>query len=103
MERRMQRNAMSRGDFYDAALLRPDLGTIADLCRLAGVGYVGPLQQHRGCFACCGGARYCVASSDLSAAGFVDARLCAQRTCRGVNPGAAAGDSRVEITDPVSH
>ena len=34
---------------------------------------------------------------------FVDARLRAQRTCRGVDPGAAAGHSRVEIADPVRH
>src|SRR5580692_1037843 len=103
MAQRMPQNAMSRGDFYDAALLHPELGAIADLRRLAVVGYVGPLQQHCDCLACRGGARYRAPSSDLSDACFVDTRLRAQRTSRGVNPGAAAGDRRVEITDSVSH
>src|ERR1700677_538974 len=103
MERRMQRNAMSRGDFYDAALLCPELGTIADLCRLAAVGHVRPLQQHRGGLACRCATRYRAASSGVSDACSVDARLRAQRTCRGTDPGDGAGDSRVEITYPVSH
>src|SRR5271155_4091235 len=103
MARPMPRNAMLRGGFYDAALVRPELGTIADLCRLAGVGYVGPLQQYRGCLSCRRGERYRAPSSDLSGACFLDARLRAQRTCRGIDPRAAAGDSRMEITNSVRY
>src|SRR5271155_3716051 len=103
MARPMPRNAMLRGGFYDAALVRPELGIVADLCRLAGVGYVGPLQQYRRYLSCRRGERYRAPSSDLSGACFLDARLRAQRTGRRVNPGVAAGDSRVEITDSVRH
>src|SRR5271168_3287197 len=103
MARPMPRNATWRGDFYDAALLHPELGTIADLCRLAVVGYVSPLQQHRDCLSCRGGARYRAPPSGVSDACFVDARLRAERTSCGVNPGAVAGDRRVEITDPIRH
>src|ERR1700722_20280201 len=99
----MPRNAMSRGDFYDAALFHPELGAIADLRRLAIVGYVGPLQQHRGCLAYRGGARYSAPSSAVSDACFVDARLRPQRISRGIDPGLAAGDRRVEVSDPLLH
>src|ERR1700743_3392842 len=102
MARRMPQNAMSRGDFYDAALLHLELGIVADLRHLAVVGYVGPLQQHRGCFASRRGARYRAPSSAVSEACFVDAQLRAQRTGRGVNAGAVAGDRRLELTDSVS-
>src|ERR1700722_5817324 len=105
MARRMPRNGMSGVDFYDApclyTVLDPELGAIADLRRLAVVGYVGPLQQHRSCLPCSGGARYRAPSSAVSHACFVDARLRPQRTSRGVNPGLAAGDRRVEISNPL--